>query len=128
MLDDSKRQTILALLSNGSRRRIAARFVRCAPSTITRTADRDPEFAEQLARAEQNLELCNNMKRRCVRQLLHVVARKWWDSHRSARFTCAVLKLSMGRLKTSGTPPRDFRSARKSGRTLVSKMIELPVA
>ena len=56
-LDDKKRRTILALISNGSSRRIAARFVGCAPSTITRTADRDPFFAEQLASAENMVEV-----------------------------------------------------------------------
>ena len=53
VLDQAKRQRIVALVANGTSRRVAARFVGCAPSTITRTAARDPEFAAQLARAEQ---------------------------------------------------------------------------
>lgn len=57
VLDAEKRRTILALLSNGSSRRTAARFVGCAHSTIRRTALRDPEFAAQLARAESSLEV-----------------------------------------------------------------------
>jgi hypothetical protein len=56
-LDDAKRNTIIAMLANGSSRRVAARYVGCAPSTITRTADRDPAFADQLARAQQNVEV-----------------------------------------------------------------------
>jgi hypothetical protein len=57
VLDAAKRRTIVAMLANGSSRRVAARFVGCAPSTITRTAARDPEFAGQLARAEEGVEV-----------------------------------------------------------------------
>ncbi len=57
VLDQQKRDKIIALLSNGSSRRIAARYVGCAASTITRTAARDPAFAEQIAAAEQNAEV-----------------------------------------------------------------------
>jgi len=56
VLDETKRRTIIALLANGSSRRMAAGYVGCAPSTLTRTAARDPEFAAQLARAEGNAE------------------------------------------------------------------------
>lgn len=56
-LDDAKRQLILGLIANGSSRRVAARYVACSPSTITRTAMRDPQFAAQLARAEQSAEV-----------------------------------------------------------------------
>ena len=56
-LDDAKRKIIIAMLANGSSRRVAARYVGCAPSTVTRTAMRDPEFAAELARAEQNAEI-----------------------------------------------------------------------
>lgn len=57
VLDAAKRQRIIALVANGSSRRIAARFVGCSPSTITRTAARDPAFAADLARAEEALEV-----------------------------------------------------------------------
>ncbi len=53
VLDETKRKTIIALLANGSSRRMAAGYVGCAPSTITRTAARDPEFAAQLARTSR---------------------------------------------------------------------------
>jgi hypothetical protein len=56
-LTPAKRQTIISLLCNGSTRRVAARFVGCATSTITRTAAADPEFAADLARAEQTVEI-----------------------------------------------------------------------
>ena len=51
VLDEKKRAKIIALVANGSSRRMAARYVACAPSTITRTAMRDPDFAAQLAAA-----------------------------------------------------------------------------
>ena len=51
-LDHIKRATIVALVRLGGSRRMAAREVGCSPSTITRTAGRDPYFAERLAHAE----------------------------------------------------------------------------
>jgi hypothetical protein len=57
ILDENKRRTIVSLVTNGSSRRVAARFVGCAPSTITRTVARFPEFAERLIRAEQAAEV-----------------------------------------------------------------------
>jgi len=56
-LDDAKRRKIIALLANGSSRRVAARVVGCAHSTITRTAQRDPEFAAELDAAEHSVEI-----------------------------------------------------------------------
>jgi hypothetical protein len=56
-LDDAKRQRIIALITRGSSRRVAARYVGCAPSTITRAAQRDPAFVAQLAKAEQSAEI-----------------------------------------------------------------------
>ena len=44
------------MLANGSSRRMAAYHVGCAPSTITRTAARDPEFGDEVAHAECNAE------------------------------------------------------------------------
>ncbi len=56
-LDRDKRHRLLALLSLGCSRRVAARYVGCSSATITNTAARDPAFAEQLAHAEANLDL-----------------------------------------------------------------------
>jgi hypothetical protein len=57
VLDDTKRRKIVALLANGSSRRVAARVVGCSHTTITRTAARDPDFAAELAAAEQTTEV-----------------------------------------------------------------------
>jgi hypothetical protein len=57
VLDQIKRQKILAILANGSSRRVAAQYVGVATSTVIRTAQRDPDFAAELARAEQNAEI-----------------------------------------------------------------------
>jgi hypothetical protein len=57
MLTDDQRRTIISIISNGSSRRVAARYARCATSTITRLAARDPKFASQLAVAEKSVEI-----------------------------------------------------------------------
>jgi hypothetical protein len=55
-LTDSKKKTILALLTVGCSRTTAARYVNCDPKTIYNTAQRDREFADELARAETSAE------------------------------------------------------------------------
>jgi len=55
VLDDFKKQVILRVLGRGYSRPMAARFVGCAVSTILRTAQRDPQFAADLAQAETAL-------------------------------------------------------------------------
>ena len=57
VLDEKKRRQIIALLANGSSRRVAAHVAGCATSTIARTAQRDPEFAARLAAAEMHVEI-----------------------------------------------------------------------
>jgi hypothetical protein len=57
MLTDKQRRTIISIITNGSSRRVAARYARCAPSTITRLVARDPEFSRQLAVAEKSVEI-----------------------------------------------------------------------
>lgn len=57
VLDAVKRGTILAILTMGSSRRIAAAYVGCNVSTIRNTALRDPVFAEELGRAENQAEI-----------------------------------------------------------------------
>jgi hypothetical protein len=64
LLSREKRRMIVAMLSNGSSRRMAARYIGCAPSTITRLAARDPQFARQLDQAEQGAEI---QALRCLR-------------------------------------------------------------
>lgn len=73
VLDEAKRHDVLVLLANGNSRRAAAGYVGCAAGTISRTAARDPEFAKQLARAEQRAEI------ECVRFLRLVGGKeKYW--------------------------------------------------
>ena len=52
-----KRGQILAILSVGCSQNVAAQYVGCAPSTIQRTAERDPKFAKKLRKAKSNAEL-----------------------------------------------------------------------
>jgi hypothetical protein len=57
ILDGYKRREILAILSVGGTRQVAASYVGCALSTIENTAKRSPEFAERLRRSEQSFEV-----------------------------------------------------------------------
>ena len=57
VLDAEKRRKILAVAANGGSLRSAARYVGCSHSTILRAVDRDPEFAEQVGHALQNVEI-----------------------------------------------------------------------
>ena len=73
LLDGIKRAKILALLEMGCSRRMAAKQVACAPSTITRTAQREPEFAKQLADAEGQADV------RALRLLTHTAQQeRYW--------------------------------------------------
>jgi hypothetical protein len=56
-LDDTKCAQVCAMLSIGATRELAAEQVGVNPSTIYRTALGDPEFAENLRRAESMHEL-----------------------------------------------------------------------
>lgn len=56
-LDATKRAQIVAVLSVGCSQNRAAQFVGCSPSTIQRTAERDPKFAAELRKAKCNAEL-----------------------------------------------------------------------
>jgi len=57
VLDERKRTQIAAILSVGCSQSVAAQHVGCAVSTIQRTAERDPQFAEELGKAKSNAEL-----------------------------------------------------------------------
>ena len=57
VLDQIKKREILAILTVGCSRRTAARYVGCSPKTIQNTADRDPEFAEQLRHTDHVAEI-----------------------------------------------------------------------
>lgn len=57
VLDAEKRRKVLALLTLDCSRRVAAEYVGCASSTITRTAERDYEFGQQVVEAEKCLDI-----------------------------------------------------------------------
>ncbi|MCI0333781.1 MAG: helix-turn-helix domain-containing protein [Planctomycetes bacterium] len=56
-LDEAKRREICALVTAGCGIEGAARYVGCAASTIRREALRNPQFSEQLRRADVGAEL-----------------------------------------------------------------------
>ena len=55
-LDAERKSNICAMLAVGCTKTTAARYVGCAPGTITRRAKKEPEFAAALARAEAQQE------------------------------------------------------------------------
>lgn len=57
VLDKIKKREIVALMTAGCSRKMAARYVGCAAQTIQNTADRDEKFAAELRRAYGNAEL-----------------------------------------------------------------------
>lgn len=57
VLTEEKRNAIVAILSVGCPRYVAARYVGCSPATIARTAARDPQFAARLRQAQASVEL-----------------------------------------------------------------------
>ncbi len=57
VLDDRRRANVLYFIGLGLSRRMAARQVRCAHTTIARTAARDPLFALDLANAENEVDV-----------------------------------------------------------------------
>jgi hypothetical protein len=57
VLDAKKRTKICGLLTLGYSQRMAAEFVGCDPSTITRTAKRDENFRAQLAAAQSDADI-----------------------------------------------------------------------
>jgi hypothetical protein len=77
-LDESKKKTIIAILSVGCTRAAAASYVNCNPKTISNTAKRDPYFAEQLTHVELAVEaahLANILK--AAKEKRHWRASAW---------------------------------------------------
>jgi len=68
-LDAANRRRLIALIAIGASRPMAARYLGCTTSAILRTAAGDPEFARQLAAAEQDF------KAECLR-VIRAAARK----------------------------------------------------
>ena len=57
LLDEGKKREIVAILTVGCAKTVAAQYVGCSVTTIRRAALTDPEFAERIGRAEPNLEI-----------------------------------------------------------------------
>ncbi len=58
-LTKKQKDEILAILTVGCSRKIAARYVGCAPSLISKIAADDPDFAQDLRHAEQQAEIAS---------------------------------------------------------------------
>jgi hypothetical protein len=58
-LDEADRRVVLALISIGCSRRMAARYVGCSPTTIARSAARDAGFARSLGEAECGMQVAH---------------------------------------------------------------------
>ena len=56
-MDDTKKREIIAILTVGCSRETAARYVGCNPRTINNAIQQDDEFAQQVAKAEEQSEL-----------------------------------------------------------------------
>ncbi len=56
-LDEIKKREVIAILSVGCTRQAAAEYVGCHVSTITRTAERDPQFQAKLRQAQSSHEI-----------------------------------------------------------------------
>jgi hypothetical protein len=56
-LTTQKRNEVLAILSVGCSRAAAARCVRCSPYTLRREISEHPQFAEQVGKAEEGIEI-----------------------------------------------------------------------
>jgi hypothetical protein len=124
VLDESKRQRILAMVGNGSSRRMAARAVGCAPSTLSRAVARDREFAARLAQVEQSAETEALLTiRRAARQEKYWRAAAWllerrnpedFASHPPATYTAAQVAqmlVQAGVLLAAELPEEQLRRA-----------------
>ncbi len=57
VLDEIKKEKILAIVAVGCGRRTAAAYVGCAPSVIAREMEKDTTFAAEMQRHESNVEI-----------------------------------------------------------------------
>jgi hypothetical protein len=79
VLDHVKKREIVQLLTMGFSRRVTARYVGCATSTIQNTAERDAEFGEQVRQAERNAEIASlNNIHLAAREGKHWQAAAWF--------------------------------------------------
>jgi hypothetical protein len=70
-LNDAKRREICALVAGGCGLQEAAKYVRCGVNTVRREADRNPEFHENLRRAEMYAQLSP------LRAMQHACSTHW---------------------------------------------------
>ena len=85
ILNADKRKIILAVIARGCSRRMAAGFVGCVPRTITRTANRDPEFAAALVRAENAARIAFTSRiNAAAAEPRYWRAAAWWLERRDA--------------------------------------------
>lgn len=57
LLDEGKKREIIAIVTVGCAKTVAARYVGCSVTTIRRAMLKDPEFGERVRKAEPNLEI-----------------------------------------------------------------------
>jgi hypothetical protein len=77
-LTDEKKSVVVAMITVGASRRVAANYVGCSPSTIRRTAARDPDFAARLKKATSDEEMgCLGMIRRAAKKEQYWRAAAW---------------------------------------------------
>jgi len=57
MLDDARQREVCALLSAGCSLQAAAQYIQCAPNTIRREAERNPDFGRRFREARLNAQL-----------------------------------------------------------------------
>jgi hypothetical protein len=85
-LDERKRKLAITLLSNGSSRRVVAEYFGCGMTTLARTMERHPEFAEAVEAAEHSLELeCLNNIRKAGRKDRYWRAAAWLMERKNAK-------------------------------------------
>jgi len=117
--DADQRRRVLDMVSAGASRRRAAERVGCAPSTITRAAQRDPIFAEELFQAENALEFeAVQFIRHAAREPRYWRAAAWLLERKNPDAFAAH--------RPAPEPGLDPRTARLLSQALVAIVEELP--
>ena len=77
-LTPQQKNEVVAILSVGCSRAAAARCVRCSPYILRREIAEHPKFAEQVAKAEEGIEIfCLSHLRKAVQKEQHWRAAAW---------------------------------------------------
>jgi hypothetical protein len=83
MLDHIKRNEILDLLAIGCSRRFAEQYICCSPGAIIRIASLDPDFARQMAEAENIFNInALNFIREAARHKRYRNAAAWLEERK----------------------------------------------